>query len=99
MRDVQMPFLSMVVFMVKWALAAIPAMLVLFVVAVSLGLVAFAILAPLSTVLDRLRGPAAVAPRTPSAPTVRGRSAYLDSLIRWDSLQKARESARPRTQR
>ena len=27
--DIQMPFISMVVFMVKWALAAIPAFLVL----------------------------------------------------------------------
>ena len=27
--DIQMPFISMVVFMVKWALAAIPALLIL----------------------------------------------------------------------
>ena len=27
--DIQMPFISMVVFMVKWALAAIPAFLIL----------------------------------------------------------------------
>jgi hypothetical protein len=33
-RDVKMPFLSMVVFMIKWALAAIPAMLVLVFIAV-----------------------------------------------------------------
>ena len=29
--DVNMPFMSMVVFMVKWAIASIPAMLILFV--------------------------------------------------------------------
>ena len=28
--DIQMPFISMVVFMVKWALAAIPALFILF---------------------------------------------------------------------
>jgi hypothetical protein len=28
--DIQMPFGSMIVFMVKWAIAAIPAMLILF---------------------------------------------------------------------
>ena len=27
--DIQMPFMSMVIFMVKWAIAAIPAMLIL----------------------------------------------------------------------
>ena len=30
--DIQMPFVSMVVFMVKWALAAIPAFLILFLI-------------------------------------------------------------------
>lgn len=30
--DIKMPFLSMVVFMVKWALAAIPALIILFVI-------------------------------------------------------------------
>jgi hypothetical protein len=36
--DVQMPFASMVTFMVKWALAAIPAMLILiFIGAVAVG--------------------------------------------------------------
>ncbi len=28
--DIKMPFLSMVVFMVKWAIAAIPALIILF---------------------------------------------------------------------
>ncbi len=31
--DIQMPFMSMVVFMVKWVIAAIPAMLILTVLA------------------------------------------------------------------
>ena len=31
--DVRMPFMSMVVFMVKWAIASIPALLILFVIA------------------------------------------------------------------
>ena len=31
-RDIQMPFGSMVVFMVKWTIASIPAMIVVFVV-------------------------------------------------------------------
>jgi hypothetical protein len=39
--DVQMPFGSMVVFMVKWALAAIPAMLMLFLI----GLVLYSMFA------------------------------------------------------
>ena len=37
-RDVRMPFTSMVVFMVKWALAAIPAMLIFFTAFVLCGL-------------------------------------------------------------
>lgn len=35
--DVQMPFGSMVVFMVKWAIAAIPAVIILFVIGVALA--------------------------------------------------------------
>jgi hypothetical protein len=35
--DVDMPFGSMVTFMVKWALAAIPALIILFVIAVILS--------------------------------------------------------------
>ena len=31
-RDIQMPFGSMVVFMVKWTIASIPAMIIVFVV-------------------------------------------------------------------
>jgi len=30
-KDINMPFMSMVIFMVKWAIASIPAMLILFV--------------------------------------------------------------------
>lgn len=37
--DVDMPFGSMVTFMVKWALAAIPAMIILFAVGVALAAV------------------------------------------------------------
>lgn len=29
--DIQMPFFSMVIFMVKWAIAAIPAIIILFI--------------------------------------------------------------------
>lgn len=35
--DVQMPFASMVGFMVKWAIAAIPAVMILFVIFAILG--------------------------------------------------------------
>lgn len=35
--DVDMPFFSMVGFMVKWALAAIPALLILFLFAAAIG--------------------------------------------------------------
>lgn len=35
--DIKMPFMSMVVFMVKWAIAAIPAMLILAVLGVILS--------------------------------------------------------------
>jgi hypothetical protein len=39
--DLEMPFLSMLIFMVKWAIAAIPAVLILAVVyAVSIGFLA-----------------------------------------------------------
>ncbi len=30
-KDINMPFLSMVIFMVKWSIAAIPAMIILFI--------------------------------------------------------------------
>ena len=30
--DIQMPFMSMVIFMIKWALAAIPAFIILFII-------------------------------------------------------------------
>lgn len=33
--DVRMPFISMVVFMIKWSLAAIPALIILFLVGVA----------------------------------------------------------------
>ena len=35
--DIKMPFLSMVVFMVKWALASIPALIILFFILVILA--------------------------------------------------------------
>lgn len=35
--DVKMPFLSMVIFMVKWAIASIPAIIILFVIAMMLA--------------------------------------------------------------
>ena len=35
--DVRMPFMSMVVFMVKWAIASIPAFIILFVIAMIIG--------------------------------------------------------------
>lgn len=44
--DVQMPFGSMVVFMVKWALASIPAMIILFAVGLVVGLFLMALVAP-----------------------------------------------------
>jgi hypothetical protein len=47
--DVQMPFGSMVVFMVKWAVAAIPAMLILFL----MGLILFALFGGLITGLQK----------------------------------------------
>jgi hypothetical protein len=38
--DVQMPFGSMVVFILKWTLAAIPAMIILFILGMILAMVA-----------------------------------------------------------
>ncbi len=38
--DIKMPFLSMVIFMVKWSIAAIPALIILAVI----GMVLFAVL-------------------------------------------------------
>ena len=35
--DIKMPFMSMVVFMVKWAIASIPAIIILFVLGIVLG--------------------------------------------------------------
>ena len=35
--DVEMPFLSMVIFMVKWAIATIPAIIILYVAAMLFG--------------------------------------------------------------
>ena len=35
--DIKMPFMSMVVFMVKWAIASIPAIIILFVIGIVLG--------------------------------------------------------------
>lgn len=35
--DVRMPFMSMVVFMVKWAIASIPAFIILFIIAMIIG--------------------------------------------------------------
>lgn len=35
--DVRMPFMSMVAFMVKWAIASIPAFIILFIIAMTIG--------------------------------------------------------------
>lgn len=45
--DVQMPFGSMVVFILKWTLAAIPAMLILFILGMIFAMVAGGFLASL----------------------------------------------------
>ena len=45
--DIQMPFGSMVVFMIKWAIAAIPAAIILF----SLGAIFMAILASIGAAI------------------------------------------------
>jgi hypothetical protein len=47
--DIKMPFWSMVVFMVKWAIAAIPAFIILLIV----GLIVTAILAALDAGFHR----------------------------------------------
>jgi len=52
-RDVRMPFLSMVVFMVKWAIAAIPAMLVLTFIGVSGAILAWSLLGGLSSAVSQ----------------------------------------------
>lgn len=36
--DIRMPFQSMVIFMVKWALASIPAMIILFIALIFIGM-------------------------------------------------------------
>ena len=74
-RDVQMPFLSMVVFMVKWALAAIPAMLVLLSVALAFGVLAYTLLGSLLGVGNLL--------------SQRARKAEVVRNINVDSLRKA----------
>ncbi len=35
--DIKMPFMSMVIFMIKWAIASIPAMIILFVLYMIIG--------------------------------------------------------------
>ena len=52
--DIQMRFSSMVLFMVKWALASIPALIILF----FLGVFLFSGFGILATTFDRLWGPA-----------------------------------------
>jgi hypothetical protein len=43
-KDIQMPFMSMVTFMVKWAFAAIPAIIIIAVIATFLMMIAGAVL-------------------------------------------------------
>jgi hypothetical protein len=88
-RDVQMPFLSMVVFMVKWALAAIPAMLVLFTAAAVFGLLTVLLFGSLGNGLrDVLSGGA----RKPTPGVSERPIGQYDALL--DSLQKARRATR-----
>lgn len=51
--DVKMPFLSMVIFMVKWAIASVPALLIL----ILIGTVAFEILMYLLGMMGGMHGP------------------------------------------
>jgi hypothetical protein len=46
--DVEMPFGSMVIFMVKWALAAIPALVILTLIGVSISLALTVVVGPLN---------------------------------------------------
>jgi len=59
--DIQMRFSSMVVFMVKWALASIPALIILFAIGTGLFL-GFGMLAATA---DRIWGPVRGGPNTP----------------------------------
>lgn len=45
--DVRMPFISMVIFMVKWALASIPAMIIMTIFFTIVGVLIFFVLAAL----------------------------------------------------
>ncbi len=44
--DIKMPFFSMVIFMVKWVIASIPAMLILFFIAMLFAMIFGAIFSP-----------------------------------------------------
>lgn len=51
--DVKMPFLSMVVFMVKWAIASIPALIILSLIFVGIATVTASLLNPLGGIFSR----------------------------------------------
>ncbi len=53
-NDIRMPFGSMVVFMVKWAIASIPAMIILFVICAVLFAVLGALFGGLAGALSAL---------------------------------------------
>jgi len=54
--DIRMPFMSMVTFMVKWALASIPAMFVIAAVGVGLAIAGTTFLAVFTGVVGGLAG-------------------------------------------
>ncbi len=47
--DIRMPFWSMVMFMVKWAIAAIPALLLLAIIGLGIAVLSMALLAPIGS--------------------------------------------------
>jgi len=53
--DIKMPFWSMVMFMIKWAIATIPAMILLYVIGIGLIMLTSIILAGVRGALGALR--------------------------------------------
>lgn len=87
-RDVRMPFLSMVVFMVKWALASIPAIIVLVAIGVAVAFFSWTSLALLSGVATQTRHLAGDSPRRTEAPP-QPRPVFWSEPTRDTSTQRA----------
>jgi hypothetical protein len=78
--DVDMPFLSMVRFMVKWAIASIPALIILMILAAIFWGTLIAVVASVGSALSRAKTPTTVEmPHTPSRSVVAEQSSAVDT--------------------